>query len=141
MANNRQQYIFNYARTLAGQLGIRVLDFEAHELNPARIMRAVKDRHWEAIHSRVRAENAETRGSLASAGIGEQGEPGFQMSLVHGDETWLNQGWGGSVLLTQLAATAVVSSIAKNIHTFLVDEAESDEFLWGEYMEQIQADK
>ena len=121
---NRQLYIQNYARTLSGKLGIHAQDFEECELNPFLITQAVKSRHWKDIRSCVATERDGTRGKLAAAGIGLHGEHGFQMCLIHCGETWLNPEWGGSVLITQIAATAVLSTIAQNIYSYLADETE-----------------
>ena len=122
---NSDSYIHRFARTLAGQLGIRMERYGQKQSAEA-VAQAIADSFWKDVHAALGRESAETFGKLAASGQARTISNTDRVALcdVHRDQKWLDQAWSGHDMLRQVAATAVIAAMADNF--------------WGSYKANIR---
>jgi len=139
----RDRYFHNLVRSIMGQLGITVAEFDEFigSSNTASVARKVYEKRSNNIKQLLSRMNPETLGRIAIYGRGSYNNswkervepkswwPQTTMLGVHtGDSSssttaWLDQYADGKTLLIEIACTTIVAEIAINLHNEALNTA------------------
>jgi len=115
-AEERQKYLHNFARTLAGQLGLQTRPF-VHYKSAAQIAQKILYDHNARVWERVNTLSDETIGKLACGGNNASEVNRVSFQDVHEGRVWLQQDYPGLGIVRVVAVTSIIAAIADNFWT------------------------